>query len=54
MGEFLFLILIGVGCYILGVATAKNLKRFLLKASSNPRAAIENEIAELRKIANKY
>jgi len=41
-----------VGGYTLGVATAKNLKRFLVKFSADPIASVRNEIKELQAIVN--
>lgn len=38
-----------MGIYVLGVATSKNIRRFLVKLRNDPRGAVDAEIASLRK-----
>jgi len=43
-----------VAAFVLGVAVSKNLRRWLLKLRTNPRKAIEAEIADLKGLIDKY
>jgi hypothetical protein len=38
----------------LGVAVSKNLRRWLLKLRTDPRQTIEDEIADLKDLLDKY
>ena len=43
-----------LAAFVLGVAVSKNLRRWLLKLHTNPRQAIETEIAALKGLLDKY
>jgi len=53
MGWLIFDICLLVGGYALGVATAKNLKRFLVKFHADPVGSAQNEIKELHAIIDR-
>jgi uncharacterized membrane-anchored protein YhcB (DUF1043 family) len=43
-----------LAAFVLGVAVSKNLHRWLLKLRTDPRKAIEAEIADLKDLLDKY
>ena len=43
-----------LAAFMLGVAVSKNLRRWLVKLRTDPRRAIETEIAELKSLLDKY
>ena len=47
-------VLLILAAFVLGVAVSKNLRRWLLKLRADPRKAIENEIADLKGLLDKY